>query len=59
MIKVRAKVKKFDHQQIVNQALLGETKNQLVSGVIMCFNCGQIPTTEECLCYPELNTTRT
>ena len=46
--------KKLDLQQIVNQALLGETKHQLILGAC-CFNCNQMSTTREYLCCHELN----
>ena len=53
LIQVRAKVGKLVHQQIVNQALLGETKHQLILGA--CVSTVVKSTTKECLCYHELN----
>ena len=53
LIQVRAKVGKLVHQQIVNQALLGETKHQLILGA--CVSTAVKSTTKECLCYHELN----
>ena len=51
----REKVWKFVYQQMVNQALSGETKHQLILGAIICFNSSQISATKECLYYHELN----
>ena len=53
LIEVRAKVGKLVHQQIVKQALLGETKHQLILGA--CVSTVVKSTTKECLCYHELN----
>ena len=41
-------------QQTVNQALLRESKHQLILGACVS-NCIQMRTTKECLCYHELN----
>ena len=53
LIQVRAKVGKLVHQQIVNQALLGEKKHQLILGVFV--STAVKSATKECLCYHELN----
>ena len=50
---VRAKVGKLVHQQILNQALLRETKHQLIIGAYVSTVVKS--TTNECLCYHELN----
>ena len=55
LIRVWAKVWKFVHHQIVNQARLDKTKHQLIPDTIMCFNCSQTPATKKCLCCDELN----
>ena len=51
LIQVRAKAGKLVHQQIVNQALLGESKHQLILGAYAS-NVVKSPT-KECLCYHE------
>ena len=53
LIQVRAKVGKLVHHQIVNQALLGEMKHQLILGT--CVSTVVKSITNECLCYHELN----
>ena len=53
LIHVRVKVWKLVYQQIVNQALLGEAKHQLILGA--CVSNVVKSTKKECLCYHELN----
>ena len=52
-IQVRVKVGKLVYQQIVKQALLSETKHQLILGA--CVSTVGKSTTKESLCYHELN----
>ena len=51
--KLGRKVGKPVHQQIVNEALLGETKHKLILGAYV--STAVKLTRKECLCYHELN----